>query len=170
MNLSIIGPRGAGKTTVSRLLAKRMDKKLISTDLEIENRIKTSIQKFVKKYGIDGFREVESGIIEKISDFDECVFDTADSVIMRNENIINLKKNGSIILLTADIKTIAERIKNSREIPPKAKKVYTDEIKNIFPERENRYKKAADYTIDTSRLSPEEICDLITYYARMEIR
>lgn len=96
MNLSIIGPRGAGKTTVSRLLAKRLDKKLISTDLEIENRIKTSIQKFVKKYGIDRFREVESGIIEKISDFDECVFDTADSVIMRNENIINLKKTAQL--------------------------------------------------------------------------
>lgn len=170
MNISITGFRGTGKTTVSKLLAKKLDKKLISTDEEIIKKTKLSVENFVRKYGWDKLHDIETEAIENMCNFDECIFDTGSRVVMRNENIINLKKNGSIILLTADIKTITDRIKNSKEISAKAKKVYIYEIKNVFLERENRYKKAADYTIDTSRLSPEEICDLIIYYTRMEIQ
>ena len=148
MNIALIGFRGTGKTTIAKLLAKKLDKKLVSTDDEIVKKTKMSIAKFVQKYGWDRFRDIETDVIEKISDFDECVFDAGGGIVMRNENIINLKRSALIILLTADIKT----------------------IKNILQEREPRYKKAADYTIDTSRLSPEEACDLITHYIQMELQ
>jgi len=93
MNIALIGFRGTGKTTISKLLAKRLDKKLISTDEELAKRAKMSIPKFVKKHGWDKFREIESEVIESISDFDECIFDTGGGIVMRNENITNLKKN-----------------------------------------------------------------------------
>ncbi len=129
-----------------------------------------SIAKFVKKYGWEKFREVESDVIEYISDFDECVFDTGGGVVMRNENITNLRKNSLIVLLTADINTIKNRIKKSKERPALIKKNFIDEIKDVLQEREARYKRAADYTIDTSRLTPEEACDLITHYVQMELQ
>ncbi len=170
MNIALIGFRGTGKTTVGKLLAKRLDKKFISSDEEIEKKTKTSISRFVKKYGWDRFREVESEVIEKISDFDECVFDTGGGIIMRNENIINLKRSSLIVLLTADIKTITNRLKSSKARPALTKGNYIDEVKDVLQEREYRYKKAADYSIDTSRLTPEEICDLITHYIQMELQ
>ena len=169
MNIALIGFRGTGKTTVSKLLAIKLDKKLISTDEEIIKRSRLSIERFVEKNGWDRFRDIESDVIESISDFDECVFDTGGGIVMRNENIINLKKNALIVLLTADIKTITVRTKNSKR-PALTKSNYIDEIKDVLQERESRYKKAADYAIDTSQLSPEEVCDLITHYVNMELQ
>ena len=159
MNITLTGFTGTGKTTISRLLAQRLDRKLISTDEEVKKKIKLSIGKFVNMYGLEKFREVECAVIESISDFDECVFDTSSEVILRNENLINLKKNGLIILLIADIKTILSRIKNNKE-----------NLKSLLSEHEHRYKKSADYAIDTSNLSPEEVCDLVTHYVQMELQ
>ncbi|MBI2559412.1 shikimate kinase [Candidatus Woesearchaeota archaeon] len=169
MNIALIGFRGTGKTTIGKLLSKKLDKKLISSDGEVEKRTKMSIAKFVKKHGWDRFRELESEVIEGMSDLDECVFDTGGGIIMRNENIINLKKNGLIVLLTADIKAITSRLRNSKR-PALTKSSYLDEIKDVLNEREEKYKKAADYSIDTSRLSPEEACDLITHFVQTELQ
>lgn len=169
MNIALIGFRGTGKTTIAKLLARKLDKKLISTDYEIEKKTKTAISKFVKKHGWDKFREVETDVVEDVSNLDECIFDTGGGIVMRNENITNLKKNALIILLEADVKTITGRLKNSKR-PALTKRNYIDEVKEVLQEREPRYKRAADYTIDTSRLKPEDACDLIVHYVQMEMQ
>ncbi len=168
MNITLIGFRGTGKTTICRLLAKILEKKLISTDEEISKKTKMPIGNFVKKYGWDRFRDIESEVIEYISELDECIFDTGGGIVMRNENIINLKKNSWVVLLTADIKTITNRIKGTKR-PALTKSNYLDEIKDVLMEREEKYRMAADYTIDTSSLSPEESCSLIAHYIQMEL-
>ena len=170
MNIALIGFRGAGKTTIAKFLAGKLDKKVISTDEEIMKKTKMPIAKFVKKYGWEKFREAECDIIEYISDFDECVFDTGGGIVVRNENIINLKKNSLIVLLTADVKTITSRLKNSKERPSLTGKGFLEEIKDVLHEREEKYRRAADYIIDTSRLSHEEACDLIVHYIQMELQ
>ena len=169
MNIALIGFRGTGKTTISKLLAKKMDKKVVSTDEELKKKTKMSIESFVKEYGWDKFRDIESEVIEFICDFDDCVFDTGGGIVMRNENIVNLRKSALIVLLTADIKTITSRLKKSEERPALTRGNCIDEVKDVLQEREDRYKKAADYIIDTSKLSPEGACDLIMHFAQMEL-
>lgn len=166
MNIALIGFNGTGKTAICKLLAKKLDKKFISSNEEVIKRTRIGIQKFAKKYGWDKFREIESDVIENMSDFDECVFDADEGIIIRNENIINLKRNALLILLTADMKTI---IKGSKRLALTNSR-YLNEIKNVFQEYERRYKKAADYVIDTSKLSPEEACDLIAHYVQTELQ
>ena len=158
MNIALIGCRGVGKTSIGRLLARDLDKKLISTDEEIEKKAKLSIDKLIKKYGKEKFRDIESDVVESISNFDECVFDTSNSIVLRNENIVNLKKSSLIILLTADVKTYTTKI------------CYINELKDFLQEHEYRYKRAADYTIDTTSLSPEEVCNLISHFIQMELQ
>ena len=170
MNIALIGYRGTGKTTIAKILSRKLDKKLISTDEEIAKKTKLSIGKFVKKYGWDKFREVESEVIEYICDFDDCIIDTGGGIVMRNENITNLKRNGWIVLLSSDVKTITERLKKSRQRPSLTKKNYIDEVEDVLNDREKRYKQAADYSIDTSRLTPEEACDLIIHYFQTEMQ
>jgi len=167
MNITLIGFRGTGKTTIARLLAQKLGKKLISTDEEIAKKTKMSAASFAKKHSLDKLRGIESDVIEYVSDFDECVFDTGSSIVMRNENIINLKKNSLIVMLTADISTIKNRLKAKM---PSISRNYFDEIKEAFYEHEARCKRAADYAIDTSRLNPEEACDLIAHYLLMEMQ
>ncbi len=168
MNIALIGFRGTGKTTIARLLAKDMDKRLISTDDEIIKRTNLSISKFVKKYGWNEFRKIESDVISNIIDFDECIIDTGGGVVMKDGNVSTLKKSSLVILLTTDIKTITSRIKKGRERPPLTKDNIISEIKEVLKERESMYKNAADYIIDTSNLSPQEVSNLIMHYAQTE--
>lgn len=165
MNIALIGFRGTGKTSICKLLATKLNKKLISVEDEIIKKTKLSAVKLAKKYDARRFYEIESEVIERISDFDECIVDTDYGIVMRNENIINLKRNSLIILLTADIKTIKSRIKSI-----KGGQDYINKTKPLLQEYEHRYRNAADYVIDVSRLSPEEICDLITHYVQTEIQ
>ena len=168
MNIAVIGFKGTGKTAVCRLLAANMGKKLISTDDETMSKLKGGIGKFVKKHGVEKLREIESDIIEDISNFDDCVFDIGCDIVMRNENIISLKKSSLIVLLTSDIKKIKERIKDDRWISELS--MGKNDMSDILSNYEAKCKKAADYIIDTSKLSPEDACSLVMHYAQMEIQ
>ena len=169
MNITLIGLSGTGKTLIASLLARNLGKKLVSTDDELVKKTKLSIPKIVKKYGLNKFQELETEVIENMSDFDECIFDAGEMAVMRNENITNLKKNSLIILLTADTKTMASRMRSGKK-PALIKSSFINGAKNVFEEYESKCKKAADYTIDTSRLQPEEVCGLIMHYIQMELQ
>lgn len=168
MNIAIIGFKGTGKSTICELLARNLGKKSISIEEEITKQTKLNIPKFVRKYGLDRLYDIESEVIERVSNFDDCVFDTTYKIIKRNENIINLKRSSLIVLLTADIRTIISRTKINKKSFDFAKSSY--ELKSILSEHEHRYRNAADYLIDTSKLSPQEICDLITHFVHTEVQ
>ena len=78
MNLTLLGFSGTGKTSVSRLLAGKLEKKLVSTEEECEKKARLKVEKFVRKYGWGKFLELESEVIENISDFDDCVVDAEE--------------------------------------------------------------------------------------------
>ncbi len=169
MNIAITGFSGTGKTTISKLLAGKLDKKLISTDEEITKIMKLSPEKIVKKYGWEKLREEEADVIENISELDECVLDAGCGIVLRNENVINLKKNGIIIFLTADMKAVAARLRRKEENVDFTKSNYIDKVKGALGEFEEKCKRAADYIIDTSNMTPEEACDLIVHYVQLEL-
>ncbi|MBI2655998.1 AAA family ATPase [Candidatus Woesearchaeota archaeon] len=169
MNITVTGFSGTGKTTISMLLARSMSKKLISTDEEIRKSMKLSPERIVKRYGWERLREAEASIIENISELDNYVLDAGCGVLLRNENVVNLKKSGIIVFLTADARAIASRLKRKEEKTDFTKSNYIDKVKGALDEFETRHKKAADYAIDTSDMSPEEACSLIIHYVQLEL-
>ena len=170
MNIALIGFNGTGKTSVCRLLAQKLGKKVVSTDDAFIKKTNLSASKYVKKHGIDKFREIESLVIEKMCEMDECIFDTHCSIVARNENIVNLKRNSFVVMLTSDLKTISSRIRSSGEIPLSMQNDYLNEVKDIFQNHEQKFMNAADFTIDTSSMSAEEACDLIAHYVQTELQ
>ena len=87
MNIALIGYRGTGKTSVGKLLAKKLNRKLLSTDKMIIKKAGMPINKIVKKCGWNRFRHLESEAIKNISGKDNCIIDSGGGVILKNKNI-----------------------------------------------------------------------------------
>ncbi len=168
MNIVLIGYRGTGKTTIGKALAGRLKRRLIGMDAFIVEKGGMTIPEIVERYGWDRFRDMESAVTRDISGLDNCIIDCGGGVILRDENISNLKKNGTIVLLTADMESIIDRIKGDSNRPPlKDGITFEEEQKRVIEERRERYLRAADYTLDTSDGNVEEVVDKIIQFCNL---
>ena len=96
-------------------LSKRLKRPMVNVDKEIIKKSKMQISAFVKKFGCDKFRAIESKTIAEIKNVENALIDCGGGVIEREENLINLKSNGVVFWLKASVPMIIERIKNSDE-------------------------------------------------------
>jgi len=167
MNVVLIGYRGTGKTVVGKKLAEVLHKKLIRMDELITEKAGMSIPEIVERYGWGRFRDLESEVAEEVGKMDDCVIDTGGGVVLRERNVRNLREKGTIILLKSDVKTIIERIKDDRRRPSlTGKKSFTEEVAEVLEQRRKKYEDAADYAIDTSRLTVDKAVDKIIGYLK----
>ncbi|MBI5182884.1 MAG: shikimate kinase [Nitrospinae bacterium] len=165
MNIVLIGYRGTGKTTVGKAIARRLKRRLIGMDDLIVKKGGMPIPEIVKRYGWERFRDMESEVTNEVSELDNCVIDCGGGVVLRDENITNLKRNGIIILLTADIERIIERIKDDSNRPPlKDGITFEEEQRQVIEERQESYLKAGDYIVDVSDGSVDEVVDKIVQF------
>ncbi len=166
MNIILIGFRGTGKSTVGELLSKRMERDFIDSDKYIESSTGKTIKCIFEEDGEKEFREIESIVITKLSKMDNMIISAGGGVILRNDNVRNLKKNGFLVLLEAAPEIIYERVtqdeKTTQQRPSLTNKKPLDEINHLIEQRELAYKNAADYTINTSYVSCEDIVNEIT--------
>jgi shikimate kinase len=152
MNIVLLGYRGTGKSVISRILARKLKRKLVSIDKEIVRSAGMPIPQIVQKWGWPKFREIESRIVREVSESEqEAVIDCGGGVVLDDQNIACLKKLGRVVVLRADLQTLLKRIKNDPNRPPlKEGLSFEEEQKIILKEREPKYQSAADMTLDTS--------------------
>ncbi len=148
---------GVGKSSVGKKLSKKKKKKKIDTDAMIEEKMGMSITDIFEKQGEEFFRKIERNVIKELSTIDNTILSCGGGVVLDKENVINLKKNGRIILLQAEPTTIYERIKqdNTRPILNGAKSL--ENIKELLKRRDTAYKGSADIIIKTDNQTLEEI-------------
>jgi shikimate kinase len=149
MNIVLIGYRGAGKSSVGKLLSERLGWPLVSTDAEIVNRLKLSIPEIVQQLGWDNFRNVESEVCRELAGRDRVIIDTGGGAILRPENVAALKGNGMVFWLTAEVATITQRISGDAGRPSLTGKSVTEEIEEVLAERRPKYQAAADHIVKT---------------------
>ena len=161
-NIVLIGMRGSGKTTIAKILSKRLNKKCLEMDSLIINKIGLSIADIVEKHGWDYFRAKESEITKEISQDHDKIISTGGGIIERAKNIDALKKNGFFIFLRAKAETLIKRATGSKYRPSLTKKQNSvDEIKEILNKREKLYMSVADLIIDIDNLNANQIADII---------
>lgn len=150
-NIFLVGLMGAGKTTVGRALAKKLDKRFIDTDHEIEARTGASISLIFEIEGETSFRQREADAIRDLTALDDIVLATGGGAILKPENRACLAARGTVIYLRASVGSILQRTSHDKSRPllqtadPRAR------IEELLREREPLYSEVADIVIETGR-------------------
>ncbi len=145
-NVVIIGMPASGKTTVGNALAKRLNCAFIDTDAVIKEKTASTLQKLIADNGIDGFLDIESGIISAIEPARRTVISTGGSAIYREPAIEHLRSIGRIVYLRAGEEELYERLHH-----PEERGVVIGEnmsFHDLYIERAPLYERYADVIID----------------------
>lgn len=152
----LIGPMGAGKTTIGKLLAQNFGYDFCDSDHEIERRTGASISWIFEKEGEIGFRERETRVIDQLTQQRRLVLATGGGVVVTPHNH-ELLKRGIVIYLKASVDVQFERTSRDRNRPllqaqnPKAR------LAELFAVRDPIYQQLADITVTTGYLSPKKM-------------
>ena len=163
MNIVLIGYRGTGKSVISRILADTLHCQRYSLDEEVIRQTGKSISEMVEQDGWARFREVEREVVKRVSfEAQNSVIDCGGGVIIDERNIVDLKKNSKIVLLTSSLEKIMQRISLDSTRPPlKEGLSFEEEHRQTFNERLSKYNAAADCIFETTYLKPREISLMI---------
>lgn len=147
-NIILIGPMGAGKTTIGRQLAKRLNKEFVDSDQEIERRTGASISLIFDIEGEEGFRKREASILEELTQRTNIVLATGGGAVLSEANRRNLRRSGTVVYLHASVDTQVERTRNNKNRPLIEGKDPRGELAALMEVREPLYRGEADLTID----------------------
>jgi len=167
MNIVLIGYRGTGKSVVARLLAKMLEKKLISIDEMIVRSAGMPVPLIVSQLGWPRFREIESQIVAEVTARENnAVIDCGGGIVLDENNVQNLRRDGKTVLLTASFDVILKRVQHDPNRPAlKEGLSFEEEQMRVLAERQEKYQNAADLTCDTSNADPRQtIKEIIEYF------
>ncbi|WP_211452274.1 bifunctional shikimate kinase/3-dehydroquinate synthase AroKB [Collimonas antrihumi] len=150
-NIFLVGLMGAGKTTVGRALAKKLNKLFIDSDHEIEARTGVSIPLIFEIEGEESFRQRETEVIRDLSGRRGIVLATGGGAVMRPENREYLKSRGTVIYLRASIHNILQRTSRDKNRPLLQTADPRRRLEELSRQREPYYRDVADIVIDTGR-------------------
>ena len=148
-NIVLIGFMGAGKTTISDYLSMMFDMKLAEMDQEIAEREQMSIPDIFATYGEEYFRNLETNLLKELQTGKNCIISCGGGVALREENVVEMKKNGRVVLLTASPETIYDRVKDSNDRPLLKDNNNVEFIADLMEKRREKYEAAADVVIQT---------------------
>lgn len=155
MRVVLIGFRGTGKTETGRLLSRLTSVPFLDTDALIEASAGMTIHDIFRREGEEGFRAREREVIRALPP-GEAVIGTGGGAILDPANVAALRKGSTMVLLEADEAVIEKRIAASTR-PPLTTLPLREEIHELLELRRPHYAAAADFRIDTSLKSPNEV-------------
>ena len=171
-NIILIGYRCTGKTSVGKKLSERIDLPFIDTDDLITREAGMSVGEIVREGGWALFRRKEREVIGRLSSMEGCIIAPGGGAFEGPENREALRGNGLFVWLSADVKTIMERMladrKCSDQRPPLSDGDLEAETSLIIKRREPTYRQLADLTIDTSQKGIDSVVDTICEFLQKE--
>ena len=160
-NIFLVGLMGAGKTTIGRALAKKLDKQFVDSDHEIEARSGVSIPVIFEIEGEAGFRQREADVLRALTAREGIVLATGGGAILRPENRALLKSRGTVIYLRADINQILQRTAKDKNRPLLQTENPQQRLEQLSREREPLYREVAHLVVDTGRPNISSLVQVI---------
>jgi shikimate kinase len=163
-NIFLVGPMGAGKTSVGRYLAKELNMHFYDSDEEIEKKMGVSLCWIFDLEGIRGYRQREMKMIEELSQLNNIVLSTGGGCIETPEVRDCLRQNGLVIYIEVSLKTQLERLKRDKKRPLLQGENPQEVLTRLWNEREPIYEDVADLVLLTDHRSVREVCEEIIHF------
>jgi len=165
-NLILVGMMGAGKSTVGRLLARRLKRDFHDSDEAIERRCGVRIPVIFDIEGEAGFRAREAQAIAELCALDGVVLATGGGAVLAEENRRQMAAHGTVVYLHARPAQLWQRVRHDRNRPLLATPDPQGKLEELYAVRDPLYREVADVVIDTGRQSVQTLAkDLL---ARLE--
>lgn len=150
-NIFLIGPMGAGKTTIGRQLARRLKMDFYDSDRVIEERTGADIPLIFEKEGEEGFRKREVSIIDELTQRKNIILATGGGAVLKKANRENLVNRGTVFYLHSNLKSLLERTHKDKNRPLLHGEQSPEAIlTRLIEQRDPLYRETADHIIDTS--------------------
>jgi shikimate kinase len=161
-NLYLVGMMGAGKTSIGRQLAKRLQRRFIDVDHEIEAITGVRVPTIFEIEGEAGFRERETQAITSLTKQQDLVLATGGGAVLREENRQCLSQTGVVIYLRVPPQTLYERTRHDRNRPLLQVENPLKRIEELYAQRDPLYQEIADLIMDSGN------CSVATLARRIE--
>lgn len=143
-NIVLTGLRGSGKTSLGKVLAKKLKWDFIDMDELIEKQEKMKISEIVEKHGWEHFRNLEKEAAAKIGQMEKTIISTGGGTIIDPENEKSLKQNGRIIYL---YRSPEDCLKHTKDDPNRPSLTNSEsklqEMEIMYKKRNGRYCQSA---------------------------
>jgi shikimate kinase len=158
---------GAGKTTVGRAVARRLQRSFIDSDHEIEARTGARIPVIWELEGEEGFRLREAHIIDELSQRDGIVLATGGGAILRPENREHLRNRGIVVYLRANPHDLWQRTRRDKNRPLLQTEDPKGRLEALYEVRDPLYRECADFVIETGRPSVNGLVNMVLMQLEM---
>lgn len=148
---------GAGKSTVGRLLARKLDRRFIDSDHALEERCGVKIPTIFEMEGESGFRKREAQIINDLTLEKKIVLATGGGAVLLPENRKVLAERGTVIYLHANPIELWHRTKGGEGRPLLQNGDPKKILENLYAVRDPLYREIADFTIETGKPSVNQL-------------
>jgi shikimate kinase len=159
-NIVLCGFMGTGKTSVGKRLSELLGRDFVDLDSLIEADAGMAISRIFASQGEPAFRALEARMVERVARRAGCVVAAGGGTIVDEKNLKRLKRNGIVVTLTADTKTILRRVGAAGDRPLLRGRNKAERIRALMAKRAQAYARA-DIVIDTSCKSIDEVAQAV---------
>lgn len=152
-NIFLVGPMGAGKTTIGRQLAAALDFSFEDSDHEIQRRTGVDIPTIFEFEGEEGFRQREAQVLDDLTQRQGMVLATGGGVVLRPENRRHLASRGLVVYLYCSPDQQYERTARDRNRPLLQTEDPLGRLESLMEQRDPLYRQVADLVVSTERRS-----------------
>jgi len=169
-NLFLIGPMGAGKTTIGELLAKEMGWGFLDCDREMERRTGCRISDIFAKEGETVFRRREKKLLAELAGSEKNILATGGGAVLDSENRALMQRRGRIAYLHAPVSELARRVGSTKERPllQQGGELPEKVLARLAMERDELYQALAQQSIDTDACTPPGAAAALAAWLREE--
>lgn len=149
----LVGPMGAGKTTIGKKLARALRWRFVDCDHEIEQRTGATIPLIFDIEGEAGFRAREKRVIDDLTRDDDIVVATGGGAVLDADSRLALAERGFVIYLHAPLEHLLARTRGDTNRPLLKAGDRVKKMQDLLTAREPLYREVADLTVDTGALT-----------------